>query len=70
MKLADGADAYLDTSDPDRDIQRFVNREDEFAREWIQVQEGGRRVRFVRYEQIVQVWTLLDTDPSDVTKEA
>ena len=45
MKLADGSDACLDTDDPDRDILRFVNREGEFEREWIQVQEGGRRVR-------------------------
>ena len=60
MKLADGSDAYLDTDDPESDIQRFVNREGEFEREWIQVQEGGRRVRYVRYEQIVQVWTLLE----------
>ena len=61
MKLADGSDAILETSDPDGDIQRFVNREGEFAREWIQVREGGRRVRYVRYEQIVQVWTLIDS---------
>jgi hypothetical protein len=60
MKLADGSDAHLETDDPDRDIERFVNREDEFEREWIRVQEGGRRVRYVRYEQIVQVWTLID----------
>ncbi len=60
MKLADGSDANLETDDPDGDIHRFVNREGEFAHEWIQVQEGGRRVRYVRYEQIVQVWTLVD----------
>jgi hypothetical protein len=58
MKLADGSDAVLETSDPDGDIERFVNRDGDFAREWIKVQEGGRRVRYVRYEQIVQVWTL------------
>ena len=60
MKLADGSDAYLTTDNPDGDIQRFVNREGEFAKEWIQVQEGGRRVRYVRYEQVVQVSTLVD----------
>jgi hypothetical protein len=60
MKLADGSDAHLDTDNPDRDIERFVNREGDFAGEWIRVLEGGRRVRYVRYEQIVEVWTLLD----------
>jgi hypothetical protein len=60
MKLADGSDAYLDADDPESEIQRFVSREGDYAREWIQVQEGGRRIRYVRYEQIVQVWTLLE----------
>jgi hypothetical protein len=60
MKLSDGSDAMLETTDPDADIERFVNREGPFAHEWIKVQEGGRRVRYVRYEQIVQVWTLVD----------
>jgi hypothetical protein len=60
MKLADGSDAHVDTDDPDGDIQRFVNREGVFAKEWIQVQEGGRRLRYVRYDQVVQVTTLVD----------
>lgn len=62
MKLQDGSDISLDAPDPHEAIRRFVAREGEFAGEWVEVNEGGDRVRFVRYDQITQVSTVGESD--------
>jgi len=59
VKLADGTSARIPIAreeDVEGEIQRFLNREGPYSAEWILIgSTSGRRVQYVRYEQIVQV---------------
>ena len=58
LKLADGDDAYIDVDDGqlDAELQNFLNQQGRFLQAWVEVHAVGGEVKYVRYDQIVQMY--------------